>query len=566
MRDRSPRGSEWPTAPRSVHGGGDSLCYYIAYEVWISTGHECAHLTDTLPATKPMNLLKVPVHPLLVAAYPVVFLFAENIDQQVSVGPLWAPLALALGLALLLLVGFFGLWREARRAALAASLLVALFFTYGHVQQAVAGVLPSHWPLVAGWGLLGAGAIALLARGGAWIGSATGFLNVASALAVSFSAAVIVGHLVRPFPPLETGGLTAGAPGERPPDIYYLVPDRYAGAEALRRYYGYDNAAFLDALAARGFYVAADSHANYPRTGPSLLSAMSMEYLDAAALRVEQSGGGDESPINRRLAGPLPVQRLLKEAGYRYIHLGNVWEPTRTNVDADVVIAHEAGSEFGALLGRTTLLAAVLPAPQDPENPWDDLAVRRQSLAALDRLAETGDAPSPRFVFAHLLLPHPPYVFNADGSLPTEEERRRRGETASYIEQLEYTNARLLELIDRLLEAPDPPVIIIQADEGPWPDRFRESGAGFDWRQATDDELEEKFSILSAFHLPGADPEEAGLHRSITPVNTFRVVLNAYFGTDLALHPDRVYAHTSYRRFLDLFEITDRLSGRRARP
>ena len=39
----------------------------------------------------------IPVHPLLVAAYPVVFLFATNAADQVTLDPMWAPLAMAVG-------------------------------------------------------------------------------------------------------------------------------------------------------------------------------------------------------------------------------------------------------------------------------------------------------------------------------------------------------------------------------------------------------------------------------------------------------------------------------------
>ena len=82
---------------------------------------------------------------------------------------------------------------------------------------------------------------------------------------------------------------------------------------------------------------------------------------------------------------------------------------------------------------------------------------------------------------------------------------------------------------------------------------------GFEWRDATDAELEEKFGILFAMRVPGADLEAAGLHDSITPVNTFRVIFNARFGTDLPMLPDRIWAHEDLDHFYDFFEITDRL-------
>ena len=128
---------------------------------------------------------------------------------------------------------------------------------------------------------------------------------------------------------------------------------------------------------------------------------------------------------------------------------------------------------------------------------------------------------------------------------------------------LQYTNQRLLGIVDRILASysstDDQPIIIIQADEGPFPEKYRADEWGFDWTGASDAELENKFGILNALYLPGVDPEEAGLHPGITPVNAFRVVFNEYFGADLPLLPDRVYAHVGLRHFNDHFEITDRL-------
>ena len=50
-----------------------------------------------------IDLSALPIHPLLAAAYPVVFLFATNAAEQVTLAPLWGPLAAAVGGALVAL-------------------------------------------------------------------------------------------------------------------------------------------------------------------------------------------------------------------------------------------------------------------------------------------------------------------------------------------------------------------------------------------------------------------------------------------------------------------------------
>lgn len=102
---------------------------------------------------------------------------------------------------------------------------------------------------------------------------------------------------------------------------------------------------------------------------------------------------------------------------------------------------------------------------------------------------------------------------------------------------------------------------MLQADEGPFPARYEADEWGFEWRDATDAELEQKFGILFAMRVPGADLQAAGLHDGITPVNAFRIIFNARFGTDLPLLADRSWAHEDLYHFFDFFEITDRLRG-----
>ncbi|HEU4862166.1 MAG TPA: hypothetical protein VFU44_00160, partial [Candidatus Limnocylindria bacterium] len=74
----------------------------------------------------------LPIHPLLAAAYPVVFLFAINAAEQVTLAPLWLPLGLAVGGAALVLVVLGLALRNWWRAGLLTTVAVIGFFGYGH--------------------------------------------------------------------------------------------------------------------------------------------------------------------------------------------------------------------------------------------------------------------------------------------------------------------------------------------------------------------------------------------------------------------------------------------------
>ncbi|MGH2429031.1 MAG: hypothetical protein ACRDGV_09145 [Candidatus Limnocylindria bacterium] len=508
----------------------------------------------------------LPLHPLLVAAYPVLFLFALNADDQVTLQPLWIPLAAAVGAAAVAFGLLLVILRDPLRAALVTTLLAALFFAYGHAWNLAGGWLGSQAPMLVAWAITAVVGIYLIVRSGRWALRATRVLNVVAALAVTLNLVglgIYIADAVTPAGIAGPVGRVGAAAGEVPahrPDIYYIVLDRYASAKALDETYGFDNSAFYAALEERGFYVAAQSHANYIKTPLSLVSTLDMDYLNGEALRASASSGGDNGPIHRALRGRLVVPSWLKELGYEYIQVANWWEPTRDNVDADRVFRYEGQTEFTAALLQTTLVRA-WAEPSEPGDPWSWPVLRAHSEYELDRLEEIPSLPGPKFVFAHLLLPHDPYVFDVDGSFMDREQVAEQGHPESYLRQLQFISGRILDIIDGIIEDSGPDsIILLQSDEGPFPARYRSDEMDFDWlHEASDAELEEKLGILNAYRLPGVDPEQAGLTQSISPVNSFRIVFGEYFAADLPLLPDRIYAHRSNNRFYDFFEVTHRL-------
>jgi len=130
-----------------------------------------------------------PWHSLLVAAFPVLFLFAQNTADQVTLEPLWTPLAVCLIGAVLLLLVCFAFRRDWARAGLMATSLLALFFTYGHVWNLLDdSFLTQQWPLIVIW-IVGALILVSIAwRGGPWVRTATQVLNVALGALVVFKA------------------------------------------------------------------------------------------------------------------------------------------------------------------------------------------------------------------------------------------------------------------------------------------------------------------------------------------------------------------------------------------
>lgn len=513
------------------------------------------------------------MHPLLVGAFPVLFLFAQNVTEQFSLSPLWVPLLLVIGGAAFVLLVALGLARVlgagAERAALAASLLIGLVMTYGHAWNLGGERLGLHWYLLAAWALISAVGLVLIWRmPSAAVRRATVGLTVAVAALIVVNLVPIAGLAMRgatATTPAEGGADPSGGPAtEDARDVWYIVPDRYGGADGLRETYDLDNSPFLDDLSERGFEVADNATSTYLKTSLSLLSTLNLEELDFEALEADATGGDDFGPIFRRLQESHAVERFLHERGYRYLHVGSVRGPTAGNVAADEVFLYSSTTEFGSVLADTTLLRALEGVGWRSFATGLDELLPAQTEYQFDALHNLADMPGRNFVFAHLLVPHPPYAFNADGSRVTDAQRASRTLEEQYVEQVRFTNASLLALIDRLHTGPPEtwPIIVIAADEGPFPDRYAEDEDNFKWLGAQPDELLRKFSVLCAVSVPGVDRaglEAAGFSENLTLVNLFRVVFNAAFDTDLPMLPQRNWVYVDQLHIYDVVEVTDRI-------
>ena len=510
---------------------------------------------------------RLPVHPLLFAVYPVLFLYGENMGE-VDPGDLVAPLALVLAGTIATYLIARILLRSTGRAALATTLLVAVLFAHGRVLALVAGspIAGGRLLLVSGAiVLVGLAAVVLVRRDPRRLNNA---LDLVGAILVVVSLAGIVSYEV----PRAVRGTEAGAgsdaissSGTTTRDIYYIVVEDMGSPRTLEEHFGLTDTHAFDWLTELGFEVPADSKVNYGKTVHMLASTMNMEYLDGVAA----AAGTDSSDYHPlfRLVDDNSVARFLKGQGYRYVHIGSWWDPTEKSSIADVNYGISAPSDFATTLLDTTILPEIvvrLPRlgirlPIGLELTGSS-AQYHGALLGFQKLEDLATEPGPKFVFAHILVPHKPYVFTADGRRLTPQEASRHTRAENFLGQVMYVDGRLEEIARRLLSGPEAtrPIVIIQTDEGPNPAALDDAAASFTWTAATQEDLEIKYPVLNALYLPGlTDP---GVYPGITTVNTFRLVLSKYFGADLPLLPDRLYIYHDKAHPYDFTDITDRLS------
>jgi hypothetical protein len=134
----------------------------------------------------------------------------------------------------------------------------------------------------------------------------------------------------------------------------------------------------------------------------------------------------------------------------------------------------------------------------------------------LEKLEGITSIESPKYVYAHLGAPHEPYVLARDGSFVGDQNQS--GDP--YINQLVYVNNRITRILENILrESAVPPIIVLESDHGYDPK-----------------DKDSRLRNLMAFYVP--EEIRANLYPTMTPVNSFRLVLNYLDGGNRPLLPD----------------------------
>lgn len=331
-------------------------------------------------------------------------------------------------------------------------------------------------------------------------------------------------------------GLTLPADGAAP-DIYLIVLDSYTSDRSMQSTVGYDNSGFSDWLSSQGFYVVEDAVSNYAWTTVSLPSLLNMRYVH------EEVSGNKKSERAHldNLTQHSSVIRSLQGLGYEYVHVSSGLIPTDKAPLADSFFAARTNDLRNIALQSTALSAVGVPEWLAAREKYADV---QQSLDVVEGVASTISG-RPRFTFAHLIAPHVPFVIMPDGQLSSRALfGSTRGSLISseqaYAEEVQGLNVLLRQAISTIKERSSRPfVIMLVGDHGAWVDEIRPL---------------ERNSVINAIFFSEGGYQQ--LYPRMSLVNSFRVVMNRFFGAELEILDDRVYfsEHDTPHDFADITE------------
>jgi hypothetical protein len=325
------------------------------------------------------------------------------------------------------------------------------------------------------------------------------------------------------------------------PNVYYIILDAYAGQDVLNNYFGYDNTEFISFLEDKNFHVVPHALTNYPTTALSLSSSLNMQYLDC----VENSKViREEFRESEFCFGPSvaydkvqnnEIMKKFNQEGYTIINAYSGIEPTR---NFDIAFSNLCGRYSGimnseltiTLIGKSILNPIYVKLFEDVK--------RDQILCVLSELEQVHKKYDKSiFVFAHLMLPHHPYIFGPNGESVSPEKMEARWEGLEndkdgYLNQVKFVNQKLKQIITTIIEESSiPPIIILQGDHGL-------KSEIKNWNHPTDEEFHNRLSIFNAYHIPTMNELP---YENITPVNSFRIIFNELFDEQLEILPNLSY-------------------------
>lgn len=497
------------------------------------------------------------VYPLLFAAFPSLSLLANNI-MEIPLIETYRSVLVSISLALGLILLFRRAFKNHEKAAIMTTITLMLLFSYGHVYHLLRDILPNGLALIrhrylAGFIFIGYVVFLLaLNRSKLNFQQLTYSLNLVACILLIFPVFNIVSakdkiiSLSQNSQKLDPDCNLNLPSNYQTPDVYYIILDSYPREDILERIFDFNNEPFLEELESLGFFIIDGSQSNYATSYLSLSSALNMKYL------VDDEEFRNDS-VNQNL-----VRKELECVGYASVGFDNglVWSNWG---DADIFLSYKDYESSLWLLSNVNAFESMLIynsaglivldtsitisdiLRQSVDNPF--IEHQNNVIYALEELGTSvPKLPSPKIVFAHIISPHSPPIFDSNGGRldpsgaftlkDNDEGQSDQQEDPQFKHQLISLNERVIKFAKGIIDkSQSPPIIIIQSDHG--------LGGG-----------EAHMSILMALYLPNV--EESLLYETISPVNVFRFVFNEYFGGDYEILEDISY----FSWYKDRFDFT----------
>jgi|GEM_PF-1373693 len=520
--------------------------------------------------TLPPKETNLAIHPILFGLYPATYLFHHNINELSASQAVRAFVAcLILSITVWLTIKFVLRFRK-NQAALLTSFTLLTFFMYGHIYTYLFQLNIRGWVLfgikvgvntylLPFWVITLCMTAYLIAKKGSTCVTFTKVLNIISIVLIGILSLNILRFQLKQPAYLNQEAVPASPQSvltDNKPDIYYIILDEYPRADILQEVLNYDNTKFISALENLGFKVPTKSRSNYCNTTLSIPSTMNMDFVHEP-YNTTKGLGIDIAKQGAKKSRLLQYLKALDYYSYSFktgyiptefsdsIYIDQYLAANKTAVKTENLGLFGNLNPFEFQLVRTTPLLVFSLISDYLQQHRNNLLFTMENLSKIEPKSK-----KPIFVFAHLLCPHVPFVFDRQGKyisitssienlLTVDSNLKEKPENIQeyathFRDQLIYLNKRILQSVTEILKrAKRPTVIIIQSDHG---ERFLAPiWLGRKNKHHT------KTLNFNAIYFP--DQQYDDISDDLNNVNTFRIVINHFLNGTFKMLPKQSYAN-----------------------
>lgn len=457
------------------------------------------------------------IYPILLAIYPIIFLFAYNIEE-VQFRELAAPLITAVISATVLFAIFKRILKNTEKSAISTSIIIIIFFTYGYIFDYLENFNITiatfrHKELIAIILFLLIYLIYSIHKTKISFRSTTRLFNSILIVLIIINIVSIGLFQVREVSKktsIEDEKQSGQQKDQKTQtnssnDIYYIILDEYPSLSTVKNIYNYQNTSLENFLQEMGFYIATDSQTKHTSTWYSLAESLNMKYIVRKETPIAEITNNFEE---------YEVPKYLSSKGYKYVEISN----RKLNPQDCYNKTTEDSESFNTLILEITILRPFI------HNLFEEGEITRcEELKKLDSLLNSIDIAGPKFVYTHLKITHTPFVFDKNGDKVGKENYKNWKDKSYYLDSYIFLNSKLKVILSEIIEKSPETIIIVQSDHGP---RGGMGKAEINNPKRLDLGFEFE-KIFNAYYFPDKNYNE--LSRSIAPANSFRVIFNKYF-------------------------------------
>ena len=463
------------------------------------------------------------IFPFLLAFFPSWILILKNYDELIFQDIL---ISLAIvSVSIIIWIVIRKIIKNGNKAALITGVGVVFFFYFGYVQDALKGILVSNIPVNKTSILVPISIIIFIIFTIYFIKSKNNFesiIKIANVVSITLILVVCVQFII------------PGASAEKP-NVYHIILDEYTDNEILTKKFGYNNEKFLEFLNNNGFYMHDKLFSTFGSTVKELNVILNMEYPK----KIRWMSEDYESLNNNK------VMSIFSNQDYSVIETNSMMR-WKNFSDVDTKLCYDTNfinSEFlDQVLGKSIIRYFLEKYQQDTRR--DTI---RCTFNVLNEITLKTDGP--KYVFSHVYVPHPPFLFGPNGENVIPDHREISGlqsweNPQGYVNQLIYATNEITVVIKNIVKNDPNAIIIVQGDTG--------TLTGTDISKKTDmKEIYQAHSILYAVRIPDVEDSDY-----MIPVNTYRIIFNNYFNMN--------YDYLEYHGYLvhndsDMEDITKKL-------